>query len=109
MKRIEAGTQKPNFIGSWDIENKKLCNEIVSFFESNKELSKEGTTTLGKNIKSLQTLIETCYYISHIFYITRTPSIIKKDEWKMCHDYFHDTPLPVSVKHIYTLLRKLLF
>ena len=52
MKRIEAGTQKPNFIGCWDIENKKLCNEIVSFFESNKELSKEGTTTLGKNIKT---------------------------------------------------------
>ena len=29
MKRIEVGTQKPNFIGCWDIENKKLCNEIV--------------------------------------------------------------------------------
>ena len=53
MKRIEVGTQKPNFIGCWDIENKKLCNEIVSFFENNKELSKEGTTTLGKNIKIL--------------------------------------------------------
>ena len=32
MKRIEVGKQKPNFIGCWDIENKKLCNEIVSFF-----------------------------------------------------------------------------
>ena len=33
MKRIEVGTQKPNFIGCWDIENKKLCNEIVSFLK----------------------------------------------------------------------------
>ena len=30
MKRIEVGDLKPNFIGCWDIENKKLCNEIVS-------------------------------------------------------------------------------
>ncbi len=52
MKRKEVETQKPNFIGCWDIEDKKLCNEIISFFESNKELSKEGTTTLGKNIKA---------------------------------------------------------
>ena len=57
MKRIEVGTQKPNFIGCWDIEDKKLCNEIVSFFESNKELSKEGTTTLGKNTKQKKLLI----------------------------------------------------
>ena len=52
MKRIEIGERKPNFIGCWDIENKKLCNEIVSFFESNKNLSKEGVTTLGKNIEA---------------------------------------------------------
>ena len=55
MKRIEVGSQKPNFIGCWDIDNKNLCNEIVSFFEGNKDLSKEGTTTLGKNIKIKKT------------------------------------------------------
>ena len=27
MKRIEVGSQKPNFIGCWDIDNKNLCNE----------------------------------------------------------------------------------
>ena len=53
MKRIEVGKQKPNFIGCWDIENKKLCNEIVSFFENNKDLSKEGITTLGKSYTKL--------------------------------------------------------
>ena len=63
MKRIEVGTQKPNFIGCWDIENKKLCNEIVSFFENNNELSKEGTTTLGKNIKIFFNI---CFYIFFI-------------------------------------------
>ena len=41
MKRIEVGTQKPNFIGCWDIENKKLCNEIVSFFENIKNYLKK--------------------------------------------------------------------
>lgn len=65
------------------------------------------SSTIGKNIKALQTLIETCYYISHIFYITRKPELIRKDTWQMCHHYFHDTPLTVSVKYVYTLLKKL--
>ena len=122
---IEISITRENYmkkISLVDIRNvivfivRKDCNKVIRTYpyiqsEETDEiyLSLNTPSTLGKNIKSLQTLIETCYYISHIFYITRTPSIIKKDEWKMCHDYFHDTPLPVSVKHIYTLLRKLLF
>ena len=47
MKRIDISAQKPNFIGCWDLENKTLCDEIISFFENNKNLSKEGVTTLG--------------------------------------------------------------
>ena len=122
---IEISITRENYmkkISLVDIRNvivfivRKDCNKVIRThpYIQNEEtddiyLSLNTPSTLGKNIKSLQTLIETCYYISHIFYITRTPSIIKKDEWKMCHDYFHDTPLPVSVKYIYTLLRKLLF
>ena len=52
MKRIDISTHKPNFIGCWDLENKTLCDEIVTFFQSNKNLYKEGTTTLGKNIEA---------------------------------------------------------
>ena len=79
MKRIEVGTQKPNFIGCWDIEDKKLCNEIVSFFESNKELSKEGTTTLGKNTKAKKTTD-----------ITITPKDLEKPKFEIFKKYFKE-------------------
>ena len=79
MKRIEVGTQKPNFIGCWDIENKKLCNEIVSFFENNKELSKVGTTTLGKNIEAKKTTD-----------ITITPKDLKKSKFEIFKNYFKE-------------------
>ena len=79
MKRIEVGTQKPNFIGCWDIEDKKLCNEIVSFFESNKELSKEGTTTLGKNTKAKKTTD-----------ITITPKDLEKPKFEIFKKYFNE-------------------
>ena len=77
MKRIEVGKQKPNFIGCWDIENKKLCNEIVSFFENNKDLSKEGTTTLGKNIKAKKTTD-----------ITIIPKDLEKPKFEIFKKYF---------------------
>ena len=79
MKRIEVGTQKPNFIGCWDIEDKKLCNEIVSFFESNKELSKEGTTTLGKNTKAKKTTD-----------ITITPKDLENSKFEIFKKYFKE-------------------
>ena len=79
MKRIEVGTQKPNFIGCWDIENKKLCNEIVSFFENNKELSKVGTTTLGKNIEAKKTTD-----------ITITPKDLEKSKFEIFKKYFKE-------------------
>jgi hypothetical protein len=65
-------------------------------------------STLGVQVKKLQTLIETCYYISHIFYITRTPEVIHEQNWQMYHDWLLATPLTVNVKHIYTLLKKLI-
>ena len=79
MKRIEVGSQKPNFIGCWDIDNKKLCNEIVSFFEGNKDLSKEGTTTLGKNIKAKKTTD-----------ITINPKDLEKPKYEIFKKYFKE-------------------
>ena len=79
MKRIEVGSQKPNFIGCWDIDNKNLCNEIVSFFEGNKDLSKEGTTTLGKNIKAKKTTD-----------ITITPKDLEKPKFEIFKKYFKE-------------------
>ena len=63
---------------------------------------------IGVHVRKLEKLIETVYYITHIFYIVRTPNNIQRSTWLFCHDYFHVTPLEKSVKHIYTLLKRLI-
>ena len=40
-----------NFIGSWNINDDNLCNNIVKFFENNKLLQKKGSTANGVNEK----------------------------------------------------------
>jgi hypothetical protein len=50
MKRVNLNntkTEQPHFIGSWNIENDNLCNEIITFFEENQNLQKSGSTALG--------------------------------------------------------------
>ena len=34
MKRININTQQTHFIGCWNLENNKLCNEIINLFEN---------------------------------------------------------------------------
>ena len=47
MKKLSTVSNKsPNFIGSWNIENDKLCNEIIKFFEENKSMHRVGITAL---------------------------------------------------------------
>jgi prolyl 4-hydroxylase len=53
MKRFDVtekviSIKNPNFIGSWNLENDDLCNEIITWFEENKDLQKQGITSLGK-------------------------------------------------------------
>ena len=56
MKKLSTPSNKsPNFIGSWNIENDKLCNEIIKFFEENKSMQKVGVTALGYDPKIKQT------------------------------------------------------
>ena len=46
MKRVNLNntkTEQPHFIGSWNIENDNLCNEIITFFEENQNLQKSGS------------------------------------------------------------------
>ena len=43
--------QYPHFIGSWNIENDILCEEIINVFEKNKKLQNPGT---GGGIKDLK-------------------------------------------------------
>ena len=55
MKRINIDTQQAHFIGCWNLENNKLCNEITQFFENNKELQIQGITAYGKDLKAKKT------------------------------------------------------
>ena len=53
IQRVESGKQNltPNFIGSWMIES-DLCDQLVSYFESNTSKQSQGTTSSGINLKT---------------------------------------------------------
>ena len=55
MKRININLQQIHFIGCWNLENNKLCNDITNFFEDNKNLQKPGVTAQGKNLNVKKT------------------------------------------------------
>ena len=58
MKRININTQQTHFIGCWNLENNKLCNEITNFFVNNKHLQKQGITTSGKDLKTKSRILK---------------------------------------------------
>ena len=49
MKTIDIKNKQPNFIGAWNIENNDLCNEIITWFEENRDLQKPGVASQRKN------------------------------------------------------------
>ena len=55
MKRININSQQTHFIGCWNLENKKLCNEIINLFENNKNLQIQGITDKGIDPKTKKT------------------------------------------------------
>ena len=40
----------PNFIGSWEIDPLSICDDLITYFESNENRQKKGVTGSGKNI-----------------------------------------------------------
>ena len=52
MQRIalQKSTLIPNFIGSWMIEPLSLCDELITYFESNIAKQQMGTTAGGRNL-----------------------------------------------------------
>ena len=42
----------PNFIGSWNIEENSLCDEIVSFFSAHEEKQEPGQSAGGVNLEA---------------------------------------------------------
>jgi len=79
MKRININTEKTNFIGCWNLENNKLCSEIIEFFENNKKLQKQGITAQGKNLKLKKTTD-----------ITINPNDLKNPKFKILEKYIDE-------------------
>ena len=50
MKRININTQQTHFIGCWNLEDSRPCNDIIQFFKNNKNLQQQGVTSGGKNL-----------------------------------------------------------
>tara|TARA_B110000438_G_scaffold137684_1_gene133004 strand:+ start:742 stop:1341 length:600 start_codon:yes stop_codon:yes gene_type:complete len=55
MKKIDINTKETHFIGCWDLENNKLCSEIIKFFEDNKNLQTQGASGAGVNLQIKKT------------------------------------------------------
>ena len=55
MKKIDIDNKQTHFIGCWDLQNVKMCDEIISFFENNKSLQKQGVSGAGLNLKIKKT------------------------------------------------------
>ena len=79
MKKLSTVSNKsPNFIGSWNIENDKLCNEIIKFFEDHKSMQRVGITALGYDPKHKKTTD-----------MTITPSNLKDQKFSLFNSYFN--------------------
>ena len=79
MKRTNIDTKQTHFIGCWNLENNKLCNEIINFFEHNKNLQKPGITGYGKNLNIKKTID-----------ITVNPEDLKKQKFEILKQYINE-------------------
>ncbi len=80
MNRIKIKSEKsPNFIGSWYLENNKISEEIIDFFENNKQLQKKGSTAKGVEIKRKKSTD-----------ITISPNRLSDPKYKVFQDYFSE-------------------
>jgi prolyl 4-hydroxylase len=71
--------RQPHFIGSWNIENENLCNEIINFFDKNEILQKKGLTGSGLDQTKKKTTD-----------ITVKPSDLKDYKYKCFNNYIDE-------------------
>ena len=69
--------ENPNFIGNWNIEDDKLCQKIITFFENNPKIQIKGTTSGGVDEK-----------VKKSTDITINPSDLKNKEYELFNEYF---------------------
>ena len=80
MKKIKLSSQEsPHFIGSWNILNDDLCNQIINFFQNNPQLQKKGVTsgnTINEDVKKTTD-------------ITINPNNLKNKDYDLFLNYFN--------------------
>ena len=80
MKKINLSSQEtPHFIGSWNILNDDLCNQIINFFQNNPQLQKKGVTTgntINEDVKKTTD-------------ITINPNNLKNKDYDLFLTYFN--------------------
>ena len=54
IEKVTLPTQDltPNFIGSWTMNPLSICDELIDYFESNKNKQKKGVTSSGQNLNA---------------------------------------------------------
>ena len=58
MNRVNLSNQSkfPHFIGSWMIESTSICDELITYFELNKQKQRQGVTLGGVDLDSKSSL-----------------------------------------------------
>ena len=80
MKKIKLSSQvSPHFIGSWNILNDDLCNQIINFFQNNPQLQKKGVTTGNKINEDVKKTTD----------ITINPNNLKSKDYDLFVTYFN--------------------
>ena len=79
MKRESIESKNSNFIGCWQINNKELCSNIISFFENNPQLQKQGNTGSGADGVYKKTTD-----------ITILPKDLNKKSFSIFNEYFEE-------------------
>jgi len=81
MEKVTLQKQNltPNFIGSWIINPLSICDELITYFESNQNKQKRGISGVGKNLD-----------IKNSIDITVSPKEIKLPGNEVFEKYFHN-------------------
>ncbi len=53
---IDKACTLPSFIGSWILEPREICDELIGFFEAHPELHTQGKTAGGLNLESKKSM-----------------------------------------------------
>ena len=78
MKKIKIGNfRSESFIGLWNIEDNKLCKELINFFEDNEDLHVIGATSGGVD-----------YSVKKTIDITINPKSLKEPKYQVFNKYF---------------------